>query len=55
LSPGYRAHTGENGGFILKHATGGFPGGIEVDVPLSYADYYFIEAMLRYKNLSKNK
>lgn len=54
LSPAYRAEAGENGGFILKHATGGFPGGIEVDVPLSYADYYFVEALLRYKNLAKN-
>lgn len=53
LSPEYRASAEENGGFILKHGTGGFPGGIEVDVPLSYADYYFVEAMLRYKNLSE--
>jgi unsaturated chondroitin disaccharide hydrolase len=54
LSPAYRATGRENGGFILKHGTGGFPGGIEVDVPLTYADYYFVEAMLRYKNLSEN-
>jgi len=53
LSPAYKASAGENGGFILKHGVGGFPGGIEVDVPLTYADYYFVEAMLRYKNLSK--
>jgi uncharacterized protein YyaL (SSP411 family) len=53
LSPAYKASVGENGGFILKHVVGGFPGGIEVDVPLTYADYYFVEAMLRYKNLSK--
>ena len=54
LSSAYRSTVGENGGFILKHGTGGFPGGIEVDVPLTYADYYFVEAMLRYKNLSEN-
>jgi unsaturated chondroitin disaccharide hydrolase len=54
LSPAYRGRVEENGGFILKHGTGGFPGGIEVDVPLTYADYYFVEAMLRYKNLSDN-
>jgi chondroitin AC lyase len=53
LSSQYRTTADENAGFILKHATGGFPGGIEVDVPLTYADYYFVEAMLRYKNLSE--
>lgn len=49
-SPTYLAEEGTNGGFILKHASGGVPGNHEVDVPLSYADYYFIEALLRYKN-----
>ena len=47
----YTANYGENGGFILKHSTGNLPGGTEVDVPLTYADYYYIEAMLRYKAL----
>lgn len=51
ISPAYRAAYGENGGLLLKHGVGGFPGGIEVDVPLSYADYYFVEALMRYKNL----
>ena len=45
----YRAKEGENGGFILKHSVGHLPAGSEVDVPLTYADYYFIEALLRYK------
>ena len=45
----YTAPIGENGGFILKHSTGHLPGNSEVDVPLSYADYYYIEAMMRYK------
>ncbi|WP_320052678.1 glycoside hydrolase family 88 protein [uncultured Acetobacteroides sp.] len=47
----YRAELGKNGGFILKHSVGSIPGKTEVDVPLSYADYYFIEAMLRYKKV----
>lgn len=47
----YRAQAGTNGGFILKHGVGHIPQGTEVDVPLTYADYYFIEAMKRYKNL----
>ena len=52
-SPTYTAPIGENGGFILKHSTGHLPGNSEVDVPLSYADYYYIEAMMRYKAMKK--
>ena len=48
LSSGkYRAETGANNNFILMHSVGSKPGGSEVDVPLIYADYYFIEACLR--------
>jgi len=50
-SQNYRATVGSNGGFILKHASGGVPGNVEVDVPLSYADYYYIEALMRYAQL----
>ena len=50
-SPSYMAEKGENGNFILKHSVGSLPGKSEVDVPLTYADYYFIEALLRYRNL----
>ena len=47
----YKAAIGTNGGFILKHSVGHLPGKSEVDVPLTYADYYFLEAMKRYKEL----
>ncbi|MCR5019078.1 MAG: glycoside hydrolase family 88 protein [Bacteroidales bacterium] len=47
----YLAKEGECGGFILKHSTGHYPKGGEVDVPLTYGDYYFMEAVWRYKNL----
>lgn len=47
-SPAYLAAVGENGNFILKHGTGHLPAGTEVDVPLTYGDYYFIEAAMRY-------
>ena len=50
-SPGYLAEAGEQGGFLLKHSVGSLPGNSEVDVPLSYADYYYIEALLRLKKL----
>ncbi|MDR1517168.1 MAG: glycoside hydrolase family 88 protein [Dysgonamonadaceae bacterium] len=54
LSSGdYFAFEGNNGNFILKHSVGSLPGKSEVDVPLTYADYYYIEAMLRYKALKK--
>lgn len=45
----YRASPGANGGFILMHSSGGVPGDIEVDVPVSYADYYYLEALMRYR------
>jgi len=48
-SPAYRAKLGENGGFILKNSVGHFLANGEVDVPLTYADYYFVEGLLRYK------
>ena len=48
-SPAYRAKLGTNGGFILEHNVGHFPNHSEIDVPLTYADYYFVEALCRYK------
>ena len=54
-SPSYRANLGENGGFILKHSVGSFPHKSEVDVPLTYADYYYIEALQRYLKLGEKK
>lgn len=47
-SPAYLAPVGENGNFVLFHGTGHLPAGTEVDVPLTYGDYYFIEAAMRY-------
>lgn len=44
----YLAKKGENGLFILKHSTGNWPKNSEIDTPLSYADYYYIEALVRY-------
>ena len=49
-SPQYLAAPGENAGFLLKHSVGNLPGGSEIDTPLIYADYYFLEALNRYKN-----
>ena len=46
-SPEYLAPAGENGDFLLKHGVGNMPKNSEVDTPLSYGDYYFLEALLR--------
>ncbi|GHT48339.1 hypothetical protein FACS189440_11680 [Bacteroidia bacterium] len=53
-SPEYFAETGTNGNFILKHSVGHLPVKSEIDVPLTYADYYYIEALLRYRNVKMN-
>lgn len=49
----YLSARGENGLFILKHSTGNWPNKSEIDTPLNYADYYYLEALLRYKNLKR--
>ena len=54
LSTRYVAPKGEAKGFILLHSTGSKPSNSEVDVPLSYADYYYLEALVRRKNLEEN-
>lgn len=46
-SPEYFAAVGTNGGFLLKHATGNIPQRSEIDSAICYADYYFLEALLR--------
>lgn len=51
----YRSAIGENGGFILDHSVGNIPAKKEVDAPLTYADYYYIEALMRYKKSISNK
>lgn len=48
-SPEYRCRDGACGGFLLMHSVGNLPGNSEIDVPLSYADYYFVEALMRYR------
>ena len=47
-APDYLAEKGENEGFILMHSTGSLPHGSEIDTPLNYADYYYLEALRKY-------
>lgn len=50
-SDDYLAAEGTNGGFVLMHSVGHWPANSEIDTPLNYADYYFLEAMRRYLHL----
>lgn len=51
----YRAKLGSNNFFLLMHSVGSIPHKAEIDVPLNYADYYFLEALKRKRDLeSKN-
>lgn len=50
-SPNYRATLGTNANFLIMHCVGSIPHKSEIDVPLCYADYYFLEALVRYKKL----
>ena len=45
----YTSKSGGNYGFILEHSTGHRPANSEIDVPINYADYYYLEALLRRK------
>ncbi len=48
-SKNYLATQGTNGGFLLMHATGHHPKNSELDVPINYADYYYLESIIRAK------
>ena len=53
-SPAYRAEIGKNHYFLLMHSVGSFPDRAEMDVPLSYADYYYLEALKRKRDFGKH-
>ncbi len=53
LSASYRVPLNEMHGFLLKSSTGHKPAGTEIDVPIIYADYYYLEALMRKQNLEK--
>ncbi|MFY0715316.1 glycoside hydrolase family 88 protein [Seonamhaeicola sp. NFXS20] len=55
LSPAYMVENSKNKYFILNHSVGSIPHGVEIDVPLVYADYYFLEMLYRKSKLDKNE
>jgi len=52
LSNHYKAIPEKIPFFILDHSVGNLPSHSEIDVPINYADYYFLEALVRYKKLN---
>ena len=52
VSPAYFSKGDEIGHFLLKHGVGHKPGGSEIDTPLDYGDYYFLEALVRFRTIS---
>lgn len=54
-SPAYRAPAGSNENFLLLHSVGSLAHGFEIDTPIIYADYYFVEALHRYNQLLNGK
>lgn len=54
-SNAYTAKIGENGNFILMHSVGSIPHNQEIDVPLNYADYYYLEAVKRKRDIENKK
>ncbi|WP_234734751.1 glycoside hydrolase family 88 protein [Tellurirhabdus bombi] len=54
-SASYKAKLGDNNQFVLQHSVGHKPGKSEIDVPLVYADYYFIEGLMRYEKVKAGK
>ena len=54
-SPAYAAQEGQNGHFLLMHATGNQPTGSEIDAAINYADYYYLEGLLRCTRLTDDQ
>jgi hypothetical protein len=50
----YRPELGSSHGFLLLSSVTSIPHGVDIDVPLNYADYYYLEALVRKRNIEKN-
>jgi unsaturated chondroitin disaccharide hydrolase len=55
LATNYQPQPDSARGFLLLHSTGHKPANSEIDVPIIYADYYYLEALLRQKRLADKK
>ncbi len=54
LSSDYTDYEGKNNFFLLNHSVGSIPHGVEIDVPLVYADYYLLESLQRLTKMGTN-
>ncbi len=55
ISEKYKNALGTCHGFLTHSSVGHLPGNSEISVPLNYADYYFIEALVRKERLAKGE
>lgn len=53
ISQNYRNQLNSDGDFLLLHSVGHKPAKSEIDVPINYADYYYLEALLRSQRMGK--
>ena len=51
LSTG-KYQSGKKNVSFLMHSTGHHPAGSEIDASIIYADYYYLEALIRIKDMS---
>lgn len=45
--------SGDSASSFLLHSTGHWPNGSEINASINYADYYYIEALVRYKRMKE--
>ena len=55
ISAKYKNEPGACHGFLTHSSVGHLPGNVEISVPLNYADYYFLEALVRKERLAEGK
>ncbi len=51
----FRSKAGKNHGFLTFASTGNYPTGKEIDTPIIYADYYFLEALVRKERIETGR
>ncbi|WP_282165553.1 glycoside hydrolase family 88 protein [Cellulophaga baltica] len=49
----YAYYSGDKNQALLLHSTGHLPNNSEIDMPIIYADYYYMEALMRLKKLEE--
>ena len=50
-----RYQAGNQNPALIMHSTGNYPGGYEIDAAINYADYYYLQALYRYKKMIVNE